>query len=319
VKQPRTDDAEWSPVVEVEMTGVDGARALQVIHRLWYEPGCEHVMGHLLVPLASGLFEFRLFGNSQMTGIRETTLAHGIIASAGGDPVQALRGVRQSFYDDARHDATFPAHPLSRVRAGLRSLRDSGAVTVTTPAPVAGGEVIAETESFAVTAPPRYLPLPTANADRIQCSRISFAGTDGVQLLTVHRVRDTEIGFGDTGESLLRFGKKLAAASVPPDSTKLHVEGAVLPDRSGRPHARVYRSFDSPDGPQHTEMRWFVDEAGAAVMIAAGTSSCVPVSELAGETAQVAASYRIKGDPGGRPRTATSSPPASRARPWWKL
>ncbi len=94
----------------------------------------------------------------------------------------------------------------------------------------------------------------------------------------------------------------------------------MLPARLGRPHVRVFRSFDSPgDGPQHADMRWFVDEGNATVMVMAATAPCVRASELAEETERVAASYRMNGDKSAEPQKASQSPPTSRAKPWWKI
>jgi hypothetical protein len=55
--RPRTADAAWTPVVEIEPFVVAGTTALTVLHRMHYRPMRESVMGHTLVPVAKGLFE----------------------------------------------------------------------------------------------------------------------------------------------------------------------------------------------------------------------------------------------------------------------
>ena len=45
-----------------------------VVHRMLYEPGREQIMGHVLVPVRTGLVEFRLLAGSRLTGVRESLL-----------------------------------------------------------------------------------------------------------------------------------------------------------------------------------------------------------------------------------------------------
>src|SRR5262249_12532705 len=69
---PRTRDAAWSPVIELERIEIGGARALRVIHRLTYEPTHEMIVGRLLIPLESGVFEVSATHLTRTTGFRET-------------------------------------------------------------------------------------------------------------------------------------------------------------------------------------------------------------------------------------------------------
>ena len=285
-EQPRTADPAWSPVVDVEQVVLGQAAALRVVHRLAYEPGRETLMGHLLVPLRHGLFEVRITAPTlRATGTRESALLDALLrASPGEDPRAVMRRLSQRAIDDPRHDADFPEHPLSRVRAALRRAIDEPLVGVTEP-PAPPSEP--RGEGFAVTPPARYLPL-TGAGSALRCSRVSFSGTDGIQLLTV--VRQPRGGFERA--DLMDLARK-AAEQLPADASRLEVEVRALPDRAGRPHVEATRQFETPqDGPQRSVYRLFLDDRNALVIVALGAPACVPAAELAAEAEGVVGSYR---------------------------
>jgi hypothetical protein len=290
-EKPRTSDPAWSPVVEVERVQLRGAHALWVVHRMFYEPGNELMMGHVLVPLEHGLFEFRMFKNAGMTGLRESML---------GLRARGEAGVNQVYFDDPRHDELFPDHPLSTVRAAKRWLLEQAKIEIATP--VATGqaeEVLARHAGFAVTPPPRYALLPADDLPRLRFSRVSFATTDGVQLLTVARLPRTRSGAALTGGELLEMGEELAHDDIP-HAMNPHVTAEQLPDVAGRPQVRVYCTYDEAgNGPQHTAFRWFVDESGAGVMVAVGAATCVPADELFAQAEDVVGSFRLLDAPDG--------------------
>jgi hypothetical protein len=97
---------------------------LSVVHRVAYEHGLELVMGHLLVPLRSGLFEFRVIAaNKGPTGIRESQLFSEALAKAGVKTHEEAQRLMRSLScrppaqrralhaPHARHSGSHPAHP----------------------------------------------------------------------------------------------------------------------------------------------------------------------------------------------------------------
>jgi hypothetical protein len=124
-------------------------------------------------------------------------------------------------------------------------------------------------------------------------SRVSFATTDGVQLLTVARLPRTRSDAALTGEELLEMGEELAHDDIP-YAMNPHATAEQLPEVAGRPQVRVYCTYDEAgNAPQHTAFRWFVDESGAGVMVAVGTATCVPAEELFAQAEDVVRSFRL--------------------------
>jgi hypothetical protein len=72
---------------------------------MMYQRGKEIVMGHLLIPVAGGLFEVRAICGGGMTGLRESMLLMAAIPKPVEGEAQFLS---QRQYDDPRHDAMFP-------------------------------------------------------------------------------------------------------------------------------------------------------------------------------------------------------------------
>ncbi len=285
-KKPRTHDPAWSPVIEVSMTEMGGAPTLRVLHRLWYQPGRDTVMGHFLVPLREGLLELRANATDDMTGGRESTLLMIALQTNKGTPPDQLMRELSRQYDDPVHDAKFPSHCLSRLRGAMKDLALSGSLEVLEPAePPATTEC--QVGAFTFERPPRHEPIEwLASPERIQCSRLTFAGTDGAELLTVARI-------APTGRSILESATT-AAKDLPPGTKSLAATCEPLPLRAGRAHIRAYRSFETEsNGVQHTAMRWFVDAQGSWVLVALGTTTCVPEAELFERAEGVVASYRL--------------------------
>ena len=169
---PRTADAEWSPMVDVEYIDVCGAPALRTIHRMIYEPGTEVVMGHVLVPTASGLLELRSTCRAEQTGYRESMLMV-LLGDMTTHPGQA-------YFDDPTHDASFEHHPLSRTRAGLSAVLERFEA-VTAPLPPAPAHLEVASARCVLEPPPRFRQMPGS------ITRVSFCTTDGVETLTVER------------------------------------------------------------------------------------------------------------------------------------
>jgi hypothetical protein len=60
--------------VSIEQVRVAGVDALTVVHRMSYEMGHEVIMGHLRVPVRTGMIEFRIIAAARLTGGRESIL-----------------------------------------------------------------------------------------------------------------------------------------------------------------------------------------------------------------------------------------------------
>ncbi|MDI1449615.1 hypothetical protein [Polyangium sp. 6x1] len=295
----RTADASWSPVVEVTPVRLGAARALCMVHRLWYEPGRETLMGHLLVPLARGLFECRVLPpTSRLTGVREAAVADRATAAlAGTDPAAFLRGIDQRASDDPALDASFPRHPLSVARKGLRFLLEEAAIEVLEPdAQTPPGEVVITAAGFSVTPPPRYRLVEKDPPSRklASWSRVSFSGTDGIQLLTVSRT-GTRLAERN-GRKLARIAEDLTRKAVPEGAEAVRVSAVALPDERGRSHAETYHAYAMGASRQQSVFRWFIEPDGEVVMIALGAAMCVPVDELAEDAEAVVRSFRRLGE-----------------------
>ncbi len=330
----RTEDPEWSPVVEVERVRIAGAEALLVVHRMLYEPTRETVMGHLLVPLARGLFEFRVMQPAPTSGVRESALTARLLASSdnqGKDPMEVMDGVGQAYFDDPKHDAMFPEHPLTEVRAALRWLLEEGRVEIIDPpSSLAPGEFSASRSGFAVTPPPRYVRMSSGHLGQgvLRFSRLSFAVTEGVQVLTVARLESSASAVLKP-QDLQRLAEMGEREAAPIGAKNLKVEARILPGAGGRPHVRVYRAYDEEGkAPQHVASRWFVDEDGRIVMVSVTSARCVPAEELFEQAEDVVRSFRLL-----KRKPAAAAPdeaplsgeihldedsPASR-KPWWRF
>jgi len=303
--RPRTDDKRWSPVVEVAPVEIGGARALRVVHRLWYEPGRETLMGHLLVPLARGLFEVRVMPpTSRQTGIREAAVAdRALAARTAEDPAAFLRGIDQRAADDPALDASFPRHPLSVARKGLRFLLEEAPIEVLEPdVQTRAGEDEITAAGFAITPPPRYrlVEKDPPSPKLASWSRVSFSGTDGIQLLTVSRT-GTRLAERN-GRKLARIAEELTRASVPAGAEAVRVSAVALPDERGRSHAETYHAYANGASRQQSVFRWFTEPDGEVVMMALGAAMCVPVDELGDDAEAVVRSFRRLG-----------------AKKWWQI
>lgn len=176
---PRVTDPAWSPVIDARPVDLGTGTGLQVIHRTAYRPGMEAVMGHVLVPTAYGVVEFRVTATDRAASERERVLD-------GETPADALDAQRR--VDDPRHDAAYPKHCLSRVRAALATLFEAGRVEVVRP-PLATrtGDVTLEPFGGSLTLPPRFAVAGDTSRDIALFTRMSLANTDGVWRLCLAR------------------------------------------------------------------------------------------------------------------------------------
>lgn len=313
--RPRTEDPDWSPVVSIERVLLDTTVALSVVHRVAYEHGLELVMGHLLVPLRSGLFEFRVIaGNKGPTGVRESQLFAEALAKAGVKThEEAQRLMRSLSSDDPRYDSRFADHPLSVVRSMLHMLAIPGVIQLTQPEPsVPAKEVELPELGCAITPPRRYVRTPRSAGTLIRFSRVAFAGgsagTDGVQEMIVLRLAEEIIP-----EGTQRLKKRVAAAEdlarrMSEGAPGTHVETWTSAGEGTDAHALAHTEFQTGvqgEPRQRLVLRVFTGPGGVEQIVMIRASACVPKAELLAELEAVIQSWRPLGD--SRP-----SPPALR-------
>jgi hypothetical protein len=180
-RQARCDQPEWSPLIEHRIVQLEGRPILEVVHRTAYRPGCEFVMGHLLVPTSRGVLELRVIANDRTTGARESAMM--IIAQRKGasTDLAGLSGTQtQAYYDDPAYDAAFPRHCLSRVRAILSFLREPGRIRyLEEPHQGEAGRVKLPGLGSRITLPPRFRSAP-GSPPGSRFTRMNLALTDGV-------------------------------------------------------------------------------------------------------------------------------------------
>lgn len=326
--RPRTEDPHWSPVVSIERVLLGTSMALSVVHRMAYEHGLEIVMGHLLVPLQSGLFEFRVIAaNRGPTGVRESLLSSEALAVAGVKTVEeADRVVRSVFSDDPRYDSRFPDHPLSVVRSMLRMLATPGVIQLTQPEPPApANEVVLPEIGSAITPPRRYVRTPGSAGTLVRFSRVAFAGghagTDGVQELVVIRLAGEIIPEGPQRLQTLVASAEKLARSMSEDAPGARVETWTEGDGNDA-HALAHTEFQTGvqgEPRQRLLLRVFTGAGGVEQIVMLRASACVPKAELLEELEAVIQSWRPLGAT--RPSPVSAPPPVKveekKKKKWW--
>lgn len=262
--KPRTGDATWSPVIEVERFDAPGGPAIHILHRMSYHPGSERIMGHTLVPTARGLFEARWYTMSQQTGVRESVLS---IKNNG-------TFTKQSDFDDPKHDAMFPQHPLSLARAAKRWFAD-GKLEVTQPATPPQTEVALVGHELSL--PPRFVLAGRPTSISAQAARVSFAGTDGVDAVIIER----------TDERFRLFAQK-KLASLARERTKLGLENEQVTPSSDTDFIVEGDTGVLGAARVRTAWHWFLDGDGYAWHVRVQSSIAVPADELLALARQVA-------------------------------
>ncbi|WAS97400.1 hypothetical protein [Nannocystis punicea] len=299
-KEPRTADASWSPVIETGRVRLGAGHGVTVLHRLCYEPGHETVMGHLLVPLDGRMLELIVVETARGTGLRESVLTNKALAARGDEDLQAMmRRLDQRHIDDPAHDADFPGHPVTRARAALRELLDTGAVVVMSEPPARPRSLEIDALGLALTPPARYAPVVGASEYGLQLSRLSFSGTDGLRLLSLVRMRGMRVA---TTAELMQLGDAAVRQTTPPGATAVQLETILYPGDRVETLLRY-----TTDTPRHTVYRWRTLADGTALMIACASEDHVPVDELRADIDALVGSLR---------ELETEAPPR---KPWWKF
>ena len=285
--KPRTADPSWSPLVDFERIELDGAAALQSVHRMVYDAGRDVMLGHLLVPLSSGLFEARVLTVDTMTGVRESALML-VFADQEGKGLEELHGsIDPRRFDDPEHDAKFPDHCLSRARASLRWMREASRVQAGWT-PVPAGEVELPEVGCALVPPPRFV-LETQDDGRASFERVSFCGTDGVDQLFVAHDAKARIPDADAEGWAERHARQ-THVDADVKNVQVATSSHTLPD--GRVDVLAIVEGDGRQGPLRNAMWWIRAGEGGAHCLSLIGSAAVPATVLAESLAAVAASWR---------------------------
>lgn len=247
---PRTSDPTWSPIIEVEHARL----GLRVVRRITYQPGNETVVGTFSIPLAGGWVEVAAIARAGTTGMRESILMASLDAGASFP--------KQSVYDDPQHDGVFADHPLSVVRAALRSF-DGECVVLSPAAPSSPETIVVDAARCTVRPPPRYLVLP---ADVLPMSptlasftRITFGDAEP-RLLDVWRL-PTPLVARDPGAALVALARETAEGWAREGATDVHVDASLV---TREPHieATSFIRFRVNGVPKTNASRWRVDRDG---------------------------------------------------------
>lgn len=287
--RPRTADPDWSPLVEATPVQLGATPALRVLHRMAYQPGREVMLGHLLVPLAGGLFEARAIAHDEVTGMRESV----IMVKQGRD---AHPG--QADFDDPALDDTFPQHCLSRVRAALRWLEHDSGLTCDAPAPRrAHGETVLAAQGCALVAPPRFVHRPGGGSEACFV-RVAFCGTDGLEHFIV-TCAEAELGRLDaaalSAKALDAVRATYREAGVKDIEVRRETDEVFVAEGLGH------------EGRLRAVFHWFLDEGQRPWHLAISSLAAAPWQARAQELAAARQSFRL-----------TSPPPPARPKRWWR-
>lgn len=299
--EPRTRDVTWSPVIELDELELD-APALWLLRRLHYVPTNELVIGTWLLPVADGLVSLSLMARDTVTGIRESALWLKHDEKLGGAP-SAHPG--QPFFDDAAHDALFPQHCLSRVRAARRWLEHpgKGGLTITKPAVAGSGEQQLPEADCAVQPPPRYARLPAGTlpmaSTLVTFTRVTLGEDETPGMLNVWKL-SRKLPRGEQGQALRSLAVDNAQGWESEGAKNIRVDARVSEGKRG-PEARLHIQFEV-DRPVQEAQVWFVD-GDAIFRIGCSAIAAYDTQALWRDVDATLSSFR------------RLSPPK---RPWWK-
>jgi hypothetical protein len=230
----------------------------------------------------------------------------------GGPPKPGEAFPSQAEYDDPAHDAIFPQHSLSLVRAAVRWLLESADLEVTEPfAAPPEGEHVAEAAGCAVILPPRFLFVPR-EVMPMSPTLASFVrvgiGEAPVRLLDVSRLPERVSG-RDRPEALKRLAVDQIGKWVEEGVTDLEQEAEIVGGDGPFAAVRTLARFKVGDRPKVSAMRWRADADGTVFRVTASAAPYVADAELRAQADAVMASLRRLDDGGGEPGK----------KPWWKV
>jgi hypothetical protein len=314
---PRTEDPDWSPLIELERVALGAAPALRLIYRTAYEPGAEVILGRLLIPVEAGLFQITVRHLARTTGLRETALLDRALRQAPGaaprDVARQLGGQRA--YDHPSEDGAFPEHGLSRVRGALAGLMDPerSGLQVLAPMPQPpSGEVLLAELGCAVSPPPRFTRV-ASEALGLSPTLAMFSRPliDEVRLMDVWRGPDTLPPGPERTERLVALAQRNAREWEREGATDLRMDTRPLPEAEGVAQVSNQLQFLARGRPTRSASRWIADTDGAVFRILVGGPPYLSPEELLAEADRVAGSWRRL------PEDKTL--PTAPAKKWWKF
>jgi hypothetical protein len=292
----RTDRDAWSPLIEAELHELPSARAVRLIHRMVYRPGREIIMGHLLIPCATGLFEARMIAKDDTTGYRESTLMLMSGAVSGGEKTIPP----QAFFDAREYDAKFAMHSLSRVRGALGWLASEGLSDVRAVESRANLEVELPALGAAITPPQGFVHDPNASRPNFECfSRVSFCATDGIEQLVVESESNHSLEPGALRSLAERRTLEIHREAEVAD---IAIEVREQTGQSGTPEVVVVVEGQGYQGSLRNIVLWFLDANNRPRRVTLATKRAVPSEGMIDELRASAASWRVV-----------------ESKPWWKL
>lgn len=282
--RPPPSDERWSPLISLQPAEIPGGPAAVVLHRTAYEPGNEVVVGHLLVPTGSGLFEWRWRAATDQTGWRESVL---LVKARERDPTLDPSALSSSFYDDPAHDTHFRGHVLSLARSAGREIlfhcvSSEDPVLVVTPSRAPPPPL----RSFSV--PPRFLSTGHIREDQSTSdsfARASLSCVDGIDHLVVeHREhagpRDGLAAFAEQETRLRYTGAQAQDIQITSLSSEGNGDVLLLVEAIGH------------RGPLRGVFLWRLLSADQLWNIQLVSTSALPTAEMLADLRIVAATLR---------------------------
>ncbi len=277
--QPRTSNADWSPIIDAKLGALGDGRIARCVHRLAYEQGDEAIAGHLFVPVKQGTVEIRVSARSTDTGARE----HAIATKYGGKQAQAV-------YDNAELDPYFPDHPLSRVRAALDTTV-SALDVVALPGRTPGAEVPLAEPGAAITPPVRFVPSPAITGSAR--GEIVRLGLDGWQRsIHVWRVGRHKLKGKDLHAALVEHADKDAADWAKSGASSIASHSAAIDDYGVCLQIQQYVTFVRDPFVRHAVQRWWIAGDGTLWRVGTDAPANVDRQALLDELVAVQDSFR---------------------------
>ena len=207
--------------------------------------------------------------------------------------------------------AAFPAHPLTLARSELDRLVEHGSIEIMSPPHTDDlFECEVREADFAIEAPPRFLRLhdDIPSTKRASWSKVSFSGTDGIEILTVSRT-GTRLS-EPNGRSLSRIAEAITKSSVPEGATSVQVSARALKSKPGRAEAETSRAHVEGNNHLQALFRWFDEEKKEVVMLAVGLSPMVTGGEHERVARAVVDSFR---------RLGAGERSSGKTKKWWQM
>lgn len=283
--RPRTDDPEWSPLIDCdEIMLKPKVQALQILHRMHYRPGRETILGHIILPRAAGLVEARVLTVDEQTGLREALLTASLLDSSGV-PADDFIPPTQRVLDSADHDPSFAEHCLSRARGAMRWLHEDADLEVGPEKLIEPSGVNKMREIGASIAPPPGFYRVASHPGLF--TRSVFGATDGFEQFFVEQ-HSMQFQPGDL-------------ATVAKDRTLRICHGASIDVAScevyagiscnGREDVLVVVEGKSFDGQVRNAVHWLLDDSGTPWSLGRTGSAATPEKQLAVELERAARTW----------------------------